>query len=114
MTSFQNREITLIGSHPHTTSARCKRRRERPEAVQRGRRDARFPSCFRIRYLAVYVKPRIGGDCRVAIHPEPWAKFTDSVLDLGETRFKSHIPTLFSRRFPANSHALTSVEGLGD
>jgi hypothetical protein len=31
-----------------------------------------------------------------------------------ETRSNSQIPTLFPHRFPVNSHALTSVEGLWD
>ena len=34
------------------------------------------------------------------------------VMDLGEFRSNSRIPTLFPHRFPVNSHALTSAEGL--
>ena len=35
-------------------------------------------------------------------------------MDLRGTRFKSQIPTLFPQRFPVNSRALPSVEGLWD
>src|SRR6266436_5827946 len=53
--------------------------------------------------LAPYV--RVTGSTKGRSSPE--------ALDLRETRSNSHIPTVFPHRFPANSHALTSVEGSG-
>ena len=35
-----------------------------------------------------------------------------SIVDLREFRSNSQIPTVFPHRFPVNSHALTSGEGL--
>jgi hypothetical protein len=35
-------------------------------------------------------------------------------MDLRGTRSNSQIPTLFPHRFPVNSDALTSVEGLAE
>jgi hypothetical protein len=54
--------------------------------------------------LAPYV--RVTGSTKGRSSPE--------AMDLRETRSNSQIPTVFPHRFPVNSHASTSVEGLWD
>jgi hypothetical protein len=57
-------------------------------------------------------RPSLGGYVRVTGSTK--GRSSPEAMDLRETRSNSQIPTLFPHRFPVNSHALPSMEGLWD